>query len=60
MGKMEILRVDFGNKKMPKAGFEPAHREVPPPQDGVSTNSTTSAFMFYILYRPAIYRRMVA
>ena len=28
---------------MPKAGFEPAHLAAPPPQDGVSANSTTSA-----------------
>src|SRR5438093_13659151 len=30
-------------KAMPKAGFEPAHLAAPPPQDGVSANSTTSA-----------------
>ena len=28
---------------MPKAGFEPAHLAAPPPQDGVSASSTTSA-----------------
>ena len=28
---------------MPKAGFEPAQVSPPPPQDGVSANSTTSA-----------------
>src|SRR5437764_13269660 len=29
---------------MPKAGLEPARLAAPPPQDGVSANSTTSAF----------------
>jgi hypothetical protein len=33
--------------EMRKAGFEPARLSPPPPQDGVSTSSTTSAF--YIL-----------
>src|SRR5688500_5400240 len=28
---------------MPKAGLEPARLAAPPPQDGVSANSTTSA-----------------
>ena len=28
---------------VPKAGLEPARLAPPPPQDGVSTNSTTSA-----------------
>ena len=28
---------------MPKAGFEPARLAAPPPQDGVSASSTTSA-----------------
>ena len=28
---------------VPKAGLEPARSYAPPPQDGVSTNSTTSA-----------------
>ena len=30
---------------VPKAGLEPAQLAPPPPQDGVSTNSTTSAFL---------------
>src|SRR5262245_7481219 len=30
---------------MPKAGLEPARLATPPPQDGVSANSTTSAFV---------------
>src|SRR5437016_7678442 len=30
---------------MPKAGLEPACLAAPPPQDGVSANSTTSAFL---------------
>ena len=29
---------------MPKAGLEPAHPKAPPPQDGASTNSATSAY----------------
>ena len=29
---------------VPKAGLEPARLAPPPPQDGVSTNFTTSAF----------------
>jgi hypothetical protein len=33
--------------RMPKAGLEPARLAAPPPQDGVSANSTTSA-RFYI------------
>jgi hypothetical protein len=32
---------------VPKAGLEPARLTPPPPQDGVSTNSTTSAFSYY-------------
>jgi hypothetical protein len=31
------------DKKMRKAGFEPARLAPPPPQDGVSASSTTSA-----------------
>ncbi len=31
------------DKKMRKAGFEPARLTPPPPQDGVSASSTTSA-----------------
>ena len=30
---------------VPKAGLEPAQVSPPPPQDGVSTSSTTSAHM---------------
>ncbi len=30
---------------MPRAGFEPAHLSAPPPQDGVSTSSTTWALL---------------
>ena len=32
------------NNLVPKAGLEPARLAAPPPQDGVSANSTTSAF----------------
>src|SRR5262245_62943327 len=38
--KAPISRSLFG---VPRAGFEPAHLSAPPPQDGVSTNSTTWA-----------------
>ena len=30
---------------VPTTGFEPAHLMAPPPQDGMSTNFTTWAFM---------------
>ncbi len=34
------------NKFVPTTGFEPAHPNwIPPPQGGVSTNSTTWAFI---------------
>ena len=39
---------------MPKAGLEPACLAAPPPQDGVSANSTTSAkslFLFRCRWR---------
>ncbi len=36
---------NYGKVKMPKAGFEPARVAPPPPQDGVSANSTTSAII---------------
>ena len=38
---------------VPKAGLEPARPKSPPPQDGVSTNSTTSAksLINYLGYR---------
>src|SRR5437879_3764535 len=32
---------------MPKAGLEPARLAAPPPQDGVSANSTTSAKCYF-------------
>lgn len=32
---------------VPKAGLEPARLAPPPPQDGVSTNSTTSAYFYF-------------
>ena len=34
---------------VPKAGLEPARASSPPPQDGVSTNSTTSAYESHYL-----------
>lgn len=34
---------------VPKAGLEPARLTPPPPQDGVSTNSTTSAILLLAL-----------
>ena len=35
--------MDEPSQMVPKAGFEPAHPKALPPQDSVSTNSTTSA-----------------
>lgn len=37
---------------VPKAGLEPARLTPPPPQDGVSTNSTTSAILIIRLCLP--------
>lgn len=37
------------NSIMPKAGLEPARLAAPPPQDGVSANSTTSAIENFLL-----------
>ncbi len=34
---------------VPTAGLEPARVSPPPPQDGVSTNSTTSAHFYFVL-----------
>jgi hypothetical protein len=36
-------------KMVPKVGLEPTRLAPPPPQDGVSTNFTTSAYLFYLL-----------
>src|SRR5438093_12084539 len=36
---------------MPKAGLEPARLAAPPPQDGVSANSTTSAKCLFLFRR---------
>src|SRR5262245_938922 len=38
---------------MPKAGLEPARLAAPPPQDGVSANSTTSARLKSAISFPA-------
>jgi len=38
-----------------KGGLEPPCLTAPPPQDGVSANSTTSAFVALMLSRPATY-----
>jgi len=38
-----INGIPFGIAMVPKAGFEPARVSPPPPQDGVSASSTTSA-----------------
>ena len=40
--------------KMRKAGFEPARLSPPPPQDGVSTSSTTSAYLIFFLQGESI------
>jgi hypothetical protein len=43
---------------VPKAGFEPARVAPPPPQDGVSAYSTTSASnIFFLSGFPRITRR---
>src|SRR5262249_4360293 len=39
---------------MPKAGLEPACLAAPPPQDGVSANSTTSARRNETAYLPPV------
>ena len=41
---------------MPKARLELARCYPPPPQDGVSTNSTTSAYIFIGLLLPRVRR----
>ena len=51
--KDSILTYKF---KMRKGGFEPPHLSAPPPQDGVSTGSTTSANALANQFRrPAYY-----
>ena len=35
---------------VPKAGLEPARREALPPQDSVSTSSTTSAWVYFTVF----------
>ena len=41
---------------MPKAGLEPARQKTPPPQDGASTSSATSAIYKYsYIFRLQIY-----
>jgi integrase len=42
-GKPAKTGIPFGIALVPKAGFEPARVSPPPPQDGVSASSTTSA-----------------
>ena len=42
-GKSAESRFPFKIALVPKAGFEPARVSPPPPQDGVSASSTTSA-----------------
>ena len=39
----------YREKMVPTAGLEPARVSPPPPQDGVSTNSTTSARVYFAL-----------
>ena len=47
---------------MPKGGLEPPRVSSPPPQDGVSTNSTTSAYLnlYHPIYSNRIMRRSVS
>ena len=42
-GEMQLIFNRFLLIMVPKAGLEPARLAPPPPQDGVSTSSTTSA-----------------
>ena len=42
-GKPAETGIPFVSNMVPKAGFEPARVSPPPPQDGVSASSTTSA-----------------
>ena len=44
----------YKNKLVPKAGLEPARLSPLPPQDSVSTNSTTWAFFDFILVNQRI------
>lgn len=39
---------------VPKVGLEPTRLAPPPPQDGVSTNSTTSAYLLEPIYIPTV------
>ena len=39
---------------VPMAGFEPARLASPPPQDGVSTNFTTSAKIYFVCSLPFV------
>ena len=45
-GLSGLLRTSLYLCLVPMAGLEPARLASPPPQDGVSTNFTTSAFLF--------------
>ncbi len=42
--KLSLLKIQY---LVPMAGFEPARLASPPPQDGVSTNFTTSAKNYF-------------
>ena len=44
-GWLEDMLLSVSMYLVPKAGLEPARLASPPPQDGVSTNSTTSALI---------------
>ncbi len=46
-GKPEYRQLVTCHKMVPMAGVEPARLTPLPPQDSVSTNSTTSAMFFY-------------
>jgi hypothetical protein len=66
VGEIEGKCLMVNRLKMRKAGFEPARLSPPPPQDGVSTSSTTSAFdilaskediFLFLLVNLAIFRK---
>lgn len=46
-----LLRTSLFLYLVPMAGFEPARLASPPPQDGVSTNFTTSAKFHLLFFR---------
>ena len=48
LGLTLLLSTSLHLHLVPMAGFEPARLASPPPQDGVSTNFTTSALITWV------------